>query len=151
MKKQRPLFFTFVVNPKKLKNNSFSCFHFYVYNCRLIGLISTPLALYTYSLLLSVCCLASKMGIFTLSSSKEIMNGYPIIRSSILLFLLLLLRHTLRQFIPSDEEESLFGSNQIPTNILRAVFCHYIPSPNTKRILLLKSYFSTTTHNLKSR
>ena len=42
MKKQRPLFFTFVVNPKKLKNNSFSCFHFYVYNCRLIGLISTP-------------------------------------------------------------------------------------------------------------
>ena len=63
-----------------------------------------------------------------------------------------LLRHTLRQFIPSDEE-SLFGSNQIPTNILSiAVFCHYIPSPiitKYKRILLLKSYFSTTTDNLE--
>ena len=55
MKKQRPLFFTCVVNPKKLKNNSFSCFHFYVYNCRLIGLISTPPSpLYILSLTLCV-------------------------------------------------------------------------------------------------
>ena len=54
--KQRPLFFTFVVNPKKLKNNSFSCFHFYVYNCRLIGLISTtPPSLSIHTLSYSLC------------------------------------------------------------------------------------------------